>query len=172
MGHASSTTKIGEPIRAVLPRGAGVAVLIRKPERCAIHKLIVGSPPEGGSRRNRKEFEGPASCTINRRSDDREPAACRSRLCSYGSLGPRRSLEGVDPHKHRDLLKTSIARSKKLSRLLESSITACRRVLSQEEPNELVEHLRAALREIEALPPVEQAPGVSCGCIPAIRMIG
>ena len=43
--------------------------------------------------------------------------------------------------------------------LLEFGLTACRRVLSQEESYELVDHLRAALREIEALPPVEQAPG-------------
>ena len=33
-------------------------------------------PPEGGSRRDRKEFEGPASSQINHRSDDSEPAAC------------------------------------------------------------------------------------------------
>ena len=43
--------------------------------------------------------------------------------------------------------------------LLEFGLTACRRVLSQEESYELVEHLRAALLEIEALPAVEQAPG-------------
>jgi WS/DGAT/MGAT family acyltransferase len=43
--------------------------------------------------------------------------------------------------------------------LLEFGLTACRRVLSQEESYELVEHLKAALREIEALPPVEQASG-------------
>ena len=43
--------------------------------------------------------------------------------------------------------------------LLEFGLTACRRVLSQEASSELVEHLRAALREIEAPPPVEQAPG-------------
>ncbi|MBR1271410.1 DUF1298 domain-containing protein [Bradyrhizobium sp. AUGA SZCCT0222] len=43
--------------------------------------------------------------------------------------------------------------------LLEFGLTACRRVLSQEESNERVEHLRAALRDIEALPPVEQASG-------------
>ncbi|MBR1228022.1 wax ester/triacylglycerol synthase family O-acyltransferase [Bradyrhizobium sp. AUGA SZCCT0176] len=47
--------------------------------------------------------------------------------------------------------------------LLEFGLTACRRVLSQEESYELVEHLRAALREIEALPPVEQAPGGASG---------
>ncbi|MGH6711781.1 MAG: WS/DGAT domain-containing protein [Bradyrhizobium sp.] len=43
--------------------------------------------------------------------------------------------------------------------LLEFGLTACRRVLSQEESYKLVEHLRVALREIEALPLVEQAPG-------------
>jgi hypothetical protein len=39
--------------------------------------------------------------------------------------------------------------------LLEFGLTACRRVLSQDESYEMIEHLRAALREIEALPPVE-----------------
>jgi hypothetical protein len=34
---------IHQPIRAVLLHGAGVPVLIPSPERCAIHKLIVGS---------------------------------------------------------------------------------------------------------------------------------
>ena len=38
--------------------------------------------------------------------------------------------------------------------LLEFGLTACRRVLSQDESYELVEHLRTALREIEALPAV------------------
>ncbi len=38
---------IHEPIRAVLLHGAGVPVLVPSPERYAIHKLIVGSPPEG-----------------------------------------------------------------------------------------------------------------------------
>ena len=38
--------------------------------------------------------------------------------------------------------------------LLEFGLTACRRVLSQEESYELVRHLQAALREIESLPPV------------------
>lgn len=37
--------------------------------------------------------------------------------------------------------------------LLEFGLTACRRVLSQEESCEMIDHLRAALREIEALPP-------------------
>ena len=39
--------------------------------------------------------------------------------------------------------------------LLEFGLTACRRVLSQEESYELVEHLRSALGEIEALPSVD-----------------
>jgi DNA-directed RNA polymerase subunit H (RpoH/RPB5) len=39
--------------------------------------------------------------------------------------------------------------------LLEFGLTACRRVLSQEESYELVEHLRTALGEIEALPSVD-----------------
>lgn len=43
--------------------------------------------------------------------------------------------------------------------LLEFGLTACRRVLSQDESYELVEHLKAALREIEALPAVEKASG-------------
>ena len=38
--------------------------------------------------------------------------------------------------------------------LLEFGLTACRRILSQDESYELIEHLRTALREIEALPPV------------------
>ncbi|MHC2253947.1 WS/DGAT/MGAT family O-acyltransferase [Bradyrhizobium embrapense] len=41
------------------------------------------------------------------------------------------------------------------SGLLEFGLTACRRVLTQDESYEMIEHLRAALREIEALPPVE-----------------
>jgi hypothetical protein len=40
--------------------------------------------------------------------------------------------------------------------LMEFGITACRRVLSQAEAQELIDHLRDALREIEALAPVEQ----------------
>jgi diacylglycerol O-acyltransferase / wax synthase len=39
--------------------------------------------------------------------------------------------------------------------LLEFGLTACRRVLSQEESHELIEHLKAALHEIEALPAAE-----------------
>ena len=39
--------------------------------------------------------------------------------------------------------------------LLEFGLTACRRVLSQDESYELIEHLRSALREIEALPTVD-----------------
>jgi WS/DGAT/MGAT family acyltransferase len=44
--------------------------------------------------------------------------------------------------------------------LLEFGLTACRRVLSQEESYELVEHLQAALREIEALPTIHADAGV------------
>ena len=39
--------------------------------------------------------------------------------------------------------------------LLEFGLTACRRVLSQDESHEIVGHLQAALRAIEALPPVD-----------------
>ena len=39
--------------------------------------------------------------------------------------------------------------------LLEFGLTACRRVLTQDESYEMIEHLRAALREIEALPKVD-----------------
>jgi hypothetical protein len=39
--------------------------------------------------------------------------------------------------------------------LLEFGLTACRRVLSQDESYELIDHLRTALREIQALPPVD-----------------
>ncbi len=42
---------------------------------------------------------------------------------------------------------------------LDLGITACRRVLSQAESHELVEHLKTALREIEALPAVADIPG-------------
>ena len=42
--------------------------------------------------------------------------------------------------------------------LLEFGLTACRRILSQDESYELIEHLRAALREIEALPTVAETP--------------
>lgn len=43
--------------------------------------------------------------------------------------------------------------------LLDLGITACRRVLSQDESHELVAHLQTALREIEALPAVSDASG-------------
>lgn len=43
--------------------------------------------------------------------------------------------------------------------MLEFGLTACRRVLSQEESYELVEHLEAGLREIESLPTVAEARG-------------
>src|SRR6476660_6452242 len=39
--------------------------------------------------------------------------------------------------------------------LLEFGLTACRRILSQDESYEMIEHLRTALREIETLPPVD-----------------
>ena len=42
--------------------------------------------------------------------------------------------------------------------LLEFGLTACRRILSQDESYELIEHLRAALREIEALSTVAETP--------------
>jgi diacylglycerol O-acyltransferase / wax synthase len=42
--------------------------------------------------------------------------------------------------------------------LLEFGLTACRRVLSQDESCELIEHLQRALREIEALPTVAESP--------------
>src|SRR5258707_14652982 len=38
--------------------------------------------------------------------------------------------------------------------LLEFGLTACRRILSQDESYELIDHLRATLREIPALPSV------------------
>ena len=44
--------------------------------------------------------------------------------------------------------------------LLEFGLTACRRVLSQEESHEMIEHLRAALRKIEALPSVDASVSV------------
>jgi len=44
---------------------------------------------------------------------------------------------------------------------LEFGLTACRRVLTQEESYELVAHLKAALKEIEALPSVDQAAAAS-----------
>jgi WS/DGAT/MGAT family acyltransferase len=62
---------------------------------------------------------------------------------------------------------------------LEFGLTACRRVLSQDESYELVEHLRTALHELEALPTVDAAanseeasnePGkVSAGAAPISR---
>ena len=53
---------IGESNPAVLPaRRRCVTVPIPRPERCAIHIVALGKI--GG---NRKEFEGPASCTFNR----------------------------------------------------------------------------------------------------------
>jgi diacylglycerol O-acyltransferase len=39
--------------------------------------------------------------------------------------------------------------------LLEFGLTACRRILSQDESYELIDHLRTALREIQALSPVD-----------------
>jgi diacylglycerol O-acyltransferase len=39
--------------------------------------------------------------------------------------------------------------------LLEFGLTACRRILSQDESYELIDHLRTALREIQALPSVD-----------------
>ncbi|QFZ83576.1 wax ester/triacylglycerol synthase family O-acyltransferase [Variovorax paradoxus] len=46
---------------------------------------------------------------------------------------------------------------------LDFGLTACRRILSQEESYELIGHLRAALRQIERLPSIEAAaqPGVA-----------
>jgi len=38
---------------------------------------------------------------------------------------------------------------------LEFGLTACRRILSQDESYELIDHLRTALREIQTLPPVD-----------------
>ena len=43
---------------------------------------------------------------------------------------------------------------------LEFGLTACRRILSQDESYELIDHLRTALREIQALPPVDAAATV------------
>jgi diacylglycerol O-acyltransferase / wax synthase len=45
--------------------------------------------------------------------------------------------------------------------LLEFGLTACRRVVSQEESYEIVAHLQAALREIEALPAINADAGVA-----------
>ena len=62
---------------------------------------------------------------------------------------------------------------------LEFGVTACRRVLSQDESHEIVERLRTTLRELEALPNVDSAtsseetqnePGkVSGGAAPIAR---
>jgi WS/DGAT/MGAT family acyltransferase len=41
--------------------------------------------------------------------------------------------------------------------LLEFGLTACRRILSQDESYEMIDHLRTALREIQALPSVDEA---------------
>jgi WS/DGAT/MGAT family acyltransferase len=43
--------------------------------------------------------------------------------------------------------------------LLEFGLTACRRILSQDESYEMIEHLRTALREIEALSSIDEAVG-------------
>jgi WS/DGAT/MGAT family acyltransferase len=53
--------------------------------------------------------------------------------------------------------------------LLEFGLTACRRVLSQDESYELIDHLRTALREIQALPPVDatEKPATSALSEPA-----
>ena len=51
--------------------------------------------------------------------------------------------------------------------LLEFGLTACRRVLSQDESYELIEHLKKALKEIEALPPVTEAPAAQSATPPA-----
>ena len=52
---------------------------------------------------------------------------------------------------------------------LEFGLTACRRVLSQEESYELVGHLRDALEEIRRLPSVEQGtePAADSQALPA-----
>ena len=49
--------------------------------------------------------------------------------------------------------------------LLEFGLTACRRVLSQDESYEMIEHLRTALREIEALPPVDAVATSEAGAV-------
>src|ERR1700721_1735505 len=53
--------------------------------------------------------------------------------------------------------------------LLEFGLTACRRILSQDESYELIDHLRTALREIQALPPVDatEKPATSALSEPA-----
>ena len=50
---------------------------------------------------------------------------------------------------------------------LDFGLTACRRILSQEESYELVEHMLAALAEIERLPSVEAASDASPAAAPA-----
>ena len=45
--------------------------------------------------------------------------------------------------------------------LLEFGLTACRRVVSQEESWEIVKHLQDALKAIEALPPVVAPPAAA-----------
>ena len=49
--------------------------------------------------------------------------------------------------------------------LLEFGLTACRRVVSQEESYEIVAHLQAALREIEALPTIHADAGVESAAV-------
>jgi len=51
--------------------------------------------------------------------------------------------------------------------VLEFGLTACRRVLSQDESYELIEHLKKALKEIEALPPVAEASAGTAAPQPA-----
>lgn len=51
--------------------------------------------------------------------------------------------------------------------VLEFGLTACRRVLSQDESYELIEHLKKALKEIEALPPVAEATAATAAPQPA-----
>ena len=49
--------------------------------------------------------------------------------------------------------------------LLEFGLTACRRVVSQEESYEIVAYLLAALREIEALPTIHADAGVESAAV-------
>ncbi len=49
--------------------------------------------------------------------------------------------------------------------LLEFGLTACRRVVSQEESYEIVANLQAALREIEALPTIHADAGVESAAV-------
>ena len=51
--------------------------------------------------------------------------------------------------------------------LLEFGLTACRRVLSQPESYELVRYLKAALKEIEALPSIDAAAAAAAASEPA-----